>query len=163
MKISQRGLNLIKEFEGCLKPIGGGKYVPYICPAGVLTIGWGTTNLDGKKFDKYTVWTKAQCDAALANDMVKYEKAVNRLVKVELNQNQFDAVVSFTYNCGEGALAKSTLLPRRSRSIQVVEQGRRQGAARPCTKARCGSGAVQVAPSDGTRVAAAARHRAAAA
>ncbi len=112
MKIGQRGLNLIKEYEGCLKPIGGGKYVPYVCPAGVLTIGWGTTNLDGKKFDKYSVWTKAQCDAALANDMVKYEKAVERLVKVDLNQNQFDAVVSFTYNCGEGALAKSTLLKR---------------------------------------------------
>ena len=112
MKISRRGLNLIKEFEGCLKPIGGGKFVPYICPAGVLTIGWGTTNLDGKKFDKYSVWTQAQCDTALAVDMEKYEAAVHRRVKVPLNQNQFDALVSFTYNCGEGNLAKSTLLKK---------------------------------------------------
>lgn len=112
MKISERGLKLVKEFEGCLKSIGGGKFVPYICPAGVLTIGWGTTNLDGQKFDKNTIWTQAQCDAALASDTGKYEAAVARRVKVPLNQNQFDALVSFTYNCGEGNLAKSTLLKR---------------------------------------------------
>lgn len=110
MKTSQRGLSLIKEFEGCLQPIGGGLFKPYICPAGVLTIGWGTTNLDGKKFDKNTRWSQAECDAAFANNMGRYEDAVRRLVKVPLNQNQFDALVSFAYNCGEGNLGKSTLL-----------------------------------------------------
>ena len=135
MKISSRGLKLIKEFEGCLKPIGGGKYVPYVCPAGVLTIGWGTTNLDGKKFDKYSVWTKAQCDEALAKDMGKYERAVERLVKVPLNQNQFDALVSFTYNCGEGNLRKSTLLKR-------VNAGDFAGAARQFPLWNRGAGVV---------------------
>lgn len=135
MKISERGLKLIKEFEGCLRPIGGGKFVPYICPAGVLTIGWGTTNLDGKKFDKYSVWTQAQCDNALAQDMVKYERAVERRVKVDLNQNQFDALVSFTYNCGEGNLAKSTLLKR-------VNAGDFKGAARQFAAWNKGAGKV---------------------
>jgi lysozyme len=135
MKISQRGLKLVKEFEGCLKSIGGGKFVPYVCPAGVLTIGWGTTNLDGKKFDKYSVWTQAECDAALATDMGKYEQAVTRRVKVPLNQNQFDALVSFTYNCGEGNLAKSTLLRK-------VNAGDYDGASRQFAAWNKGAGKV---------------------
>ena len=50
MRTSKRGLELIKSFEGCLRPVGGGKFKPYICPAGVLTIGWGHTNHHGRKF-----------------------------------------------------------------------------------------------------------------
>lgn len=110
MRISQRGINLVKEFEGCLQPVGGGMFKPYICPAGVLTIGWGHTNHHGRKFDKSARWSQAECDNELANDMRGFERAVERLVKVDLNQNQFDALVSFTYNCGEGNLGKSTLL-----------------------------------------------------
>lgn len=112
MRISPRGLRLVKEFEGCLKPIGSGQFKPYVCPAGVLTIGWGHTNHHGRKFDAGSVWTQRQCDEALAEDMAGFEEAVTRRVKVPLNQNQFDALVSFTYNCGEGNLAKSTLLKR---------------------------------------------------
>src|SRR5262245_38720361 len=112
MKISNDGLAIVKAFEGCLKPIGNGKYVPYICPAGVLTIGWGHTRDSGRYFDKHSVWTTAECDMALAEDMGTFEAAVSRRVKVPLNQHQFDALVSFTYNCGEGNLAKSTLLKR---------------------------------------------------
>ena len=135
MKISERGLRLIKEFEGCLKPTGDGRFKPYICPAGVITIGWGTTNLDGQKFTKDTIWTKAQCDKAFADNMLSYEDAVNRRVKVKLNQNQFDALVSFTYNCGEGNLAKSTLLKR-------VNAGDFAGAARQFAAWNKGGGRV---------------------
>lgn len=110
MKISATGLNLVKQFEGCLKQTGDGTYKPYVCPAGVLTIGWGHTNHHGRQFNENTRWTKAQCDTALAEDMAGFEKAVERLVKVPLSQNQFDALVSFAYNCGEGNLSKSTLL-----------------------------------------------------
>lgn len=127
MKISERGLKLVKEFEGCLRPIGGGRFVPYTCPAGVLTLGWGSTNLDGKKFDKDTIWTKERCEQQLMLDMEKYESAVHRRVKVPLNQNQFDALVSFTYNCGEGNLAKSTLL--RKLNARDYEGAARQFAA----------------------------------
>jgi lysozyme len=110
VRISAKGLKLVKEFEGCLKPVGGGRFKPYICPAGVLTIGWGHTNAHGRKFDASDVWTQTECDEALLRDMAGFEKAVQRLVKVSVNQNQFDALVSFAYNCGDGALAKSTLL-----------------------------------------------------
>lgn len=110
MKISSRGLNLVKEFEGCLKSVGGGLFKPYICPAGVLTIGWGHTNAHGRKFDDSARWSQRECDDELASDMRRFEAAVTRLVKVPLNQNQFDALVSFAYNCGEGNLQKSTLL-----------------------------------------------------
>ena len=110
MRLSSKGYDLIKSFEGCLKPVGGGMFVPYICPAGVLTIGWGHTNDGGRPFNRSARWSQAECDQALVDDMVRYEKAVDRRVKVQLTQGQYDALVSFTYNCGEGALAKSTLL-----------------------------------------------------
>lgn len=112
MKISARGLKLVKEFEGCLKSVGGGRFTTYYCPANVLTIGWGHTNDGGRPIKPGDVWTQAECDQALADDMGRFEKMVDRRVKVPLNQNQYDALVSFTYNCGEGNLAKSTLLKK---------------------------------------------------
>lgn len=110
MRISPRGIKLVQEFEGCLKRQPDGTYAPYICPAGVLTIGWGHTNHHGRKFDRSARWTQAECDAELASDLRGFERAVESRVKVPLTQSMFDALVSFTYNCGEGNLAKSTLL-----------------------------------------------------
>jgi lysozyme len=127
MRLSQKGLGLVKSFEGCLQPVGGGIFVPYICPAGVLTIGWGHTNDGGRPFDKSASWSQAECDKALADDMVRYERAVERLVKVSLTQGQFDALVSFCYNCGEGNLGKSTLL--RCVNARDFEGAARQFAA----------------------------------
>lgn len=99
MKTSKTGLNLIKQFEGC-------RLTAYRCPAGVWTIGYGHTGgvKEGQKI------TQVQADAYLATDLGRYEKSVNEYVKVTINQNQFDALVSFTYNCGPGALKGSTLL-----------------------------------------------------
>ena len=94
MKISERGINLIKSFEGC-------KLVAYKCPAGVWTIGYGHTSgvISGMKI------TQAQADSFLKSDLERYESYVNNK-KLSLNQNQFDALVSFTYNCGNGNLTK---------------------------------------------------------
>lgn len=99
MKISQKGIEVIKKFEGC-------KLEAYKCPAGVWTIGYGTTKgvTDGMKI------TKEKAEELLKLDIDKFEKTVLKLVKVDLNQSQFDALVSFTYNLGEGNLSKSTLL-----------------------------------------------------
>jgi lysozyme len=58
------------------------------------------------------VWSQRQCDAAFLVDMKKFEGDVRRSVKVQLTQWQFDALTSFTYNCGSGALASSTLLKK---------------------------------------------------
>src|ERR1700753_1925139 len=97
----ESGQKLVKSFEGCLKPVGGGRFTTYICPAGVLTIGWGHTNANGRKIRPGDTWTQGECDAALREDLAVAERAVRRRVKVELTQHQFEALVSFTFNLGE--------------------------------------------------------------
>jgi len=112
LHLSPKGAALIKAFESCLQPIGGGKFRPYPDPVQVLTIGWGHTNHNGRQFDTSAVWTQADCDSEFLADMAIFEKAVARNVTVQLNQDQFDALVSFTFNLGEGNLKQSTLLKK---------------------------------------------------
>src|SRR6478672_2522915 len=110
LRLSPAGSNLIKHYESCLQPVGKNKFKAYRCPAGVLTIGWGHTNHHGRKFRAGDVWAQKECNDEFAKDMTIFENAIKRLVKVPLNQSQFDALVSFTYNIGEGAFSTSTLL-----------------------------------------------------
>lgn len=97
MKTSQKGIALIKSFEGC-------RLKAYRCPSGVLTIGYGHT---GNDVTEKTIWTQQKADSMLLKDIEKYEQYVNDL-RIEcgytFNQNQFDALVSFTYNCGKANL-----------------------------------------------------------
>ena len=104
MKISERGLNLIKEFEGC-------KLSAYQCPAGIWTIGIGSTHYgDGTPVTKNrTLPTEKAAIALLAATIGQYEKAVNAM-GVELTQNEFDALVCLCYNIGAGNFLKSTLV-----------------------------------------------------
>jgi lysozyme len=111
LKLTEAGAKLIQHFEGCLQPHEG-KYKAYKCPANVLTIGWGHTNHHGRKFDATTKWSGEECHQVFLEDMEGFERAVRKLVKVPLTHCQFDALVSFTYNCGEGNLSKSTLLKK---------------------------------------------------
>lgn len=115
LSVSASGLKLIQSFEGCEKKAGRGRFRAYVDPVGVLTIGWGHTNATGRKFSADSVWTQAECDAALREDMAKFESGVRSLVKVEIEQCQFDALVSFAYNCGIGNLKSSTLLRKVNR------------------------------------------------
>lgn len=108
LKLSAKGAALVKHFESCKEPTAGG-FKAYPDPVGILTIGWGHTNHHGRSFDAASVWTQAECDAEFQSDMSRFEAAVHRLVNVQLNQDQFDALVSFTYNCGEGNFESSTL------------------------------------------------------
>jgi GH24 family phage-related lysozyme (muramidase) len=108
MNLSQRGLDLIKSFEGYHRRLPDGNCIAYRCPAGVWTIGHGVTV--GVKAGM--IWTPKQAEEALQRELEGHERAVLRLVKVDLNQNQFDALVSFAYNVGNGALEKSTLLKK---------------------------------------------------
>lgn len=105
MKTSATGVALIQAFESCLKPTGDGRYRTYRCPANVVTIGWGTTASDVPTLKEGDIWTKAQCDEIFAASLGKYESAVMRVAAARarpLNQNQFDALVSFVYNVGPG-------------------------------------------------------------
>ena len=110
-KLTPSGASLVKHFESCSKP-DGDKFKPYRCPANVLTIGWGHTNDHGRKFDEKSRWSQTECDNEFLSDMAGFENSVRRLAKVDLEPYQFDALVSFAYNCGSGALEKSTLLKK---------------------------------------------------
>lgn len=107
MKASQKCIELIKRFEGFSAK-------PYLCPAGVPTIGYGSTrDTDGKAITmQHPPITEAQAKALLMATLTTYENAVNRYVKVQLNQNQFDALVDFAYNAGAKNLLTSTLLKK---------------------------------------------------
>ena len=104
MKIGSEGLKLIKEFEGC-------KLISYKCPAGVWTIGIGST--------RYADGSPVKANQALPNEgaalmlltktVAAYEHAVNT-VGVELTQNEYDALVSLCYNIGSGNFVSSTLV-----------------------------------------------------
>jgi GH24 family phage-related lysozyme (muramidase) len=102
VKISNAGIKLIREFEGC-------RLTSYVCPTGILTIGIGHTGPDVYSGQKIT---DAEANALLQKDLVRFEKAVSQLITVPLTQAQFDALVSFTFNSGAGALEKSTLRKR---------------------------------------------------
>lgn len=100
LTISTVGLALIKGFEGL-------QLKAYKCPAGIWTIGYGHT----KSAKPGQVINSTQADELLKADVKVFEKAVNAQ-NLNLNQNQFDALVSFTYNVGAGNLQKSTLLKK---------------------------------------------------
>jgi lysozyme len=106
MKISEQGLKLIKKWEGC-------ELQAYLDAVGVATIGYGCIAYpDGQKVRLGDKITQEQADALLLEECLQKAEAVASLVKVGLNQNQFDALVSLSFNIGEGALAESTLLRR---------------------------------------------------
>jgi lysozyme len=111
MNTSQQGIELIKKFEGV-------RYEAYDDGVGVWTIGVGHTKgvMKGDKIDD------RQVDQFLREDLESAEYAVNSLVKVELRQSQFDALVSLVFNIGSGAFASSTLL-------KLLNKGRPEMAA----------------------------------
>lgn len=94
MKIGTEGIKLIKSFEGCVLSA-------YKCPAGIWTIGWGHTK---DVYEGMTI-TQEEADSLFLEDVQVYADAVNNYVsKFNFNQNQFDALTSFAYNCGIGSL-----------------------------------------------------------
>lgn len=94
MKIGTEGIKLIKSFEGCVLSA-------YKCPAEIWTIGWGHTK---DVYEGMTI-TQEEADSLFLEDVQVYADAVNNYVsKFNFNQNQFDALTSFAYNCGIGSL-----------------------------------------------------------
>lgn len=116
MLISDKGVGLIKNFEGC-------KLTAYRCPAGKWTIGYGWTgNVEGKPIAAGMQITQETAERLLRCGLVGFERDVNRLVKVQITQGMYDALVSFSYNVGISALSNSTLL-------KELNAGRYQRAA----------------------------------
>ena len=114
MKTSDSGIALIKSFEGC-------RLTAYLCPSGVWTIGYGHT----AGVSKGQVITQEQAESFLKSDLDKYEKYVTA-TGLALNQNQFDALVSFTYNCGAGSLKKliaGRTLPEIAEAMLLYNKG----------------------------------------
>lgn len=124
MRINISGLALIKEFEGLYLR-------SYLCPAGVWTIGYGTTK--GVRLGMKI--TKEQAEQMLVEELQECEDIVFGAVKVSLNENEFAALVSFVYNVGGGALRKSTLLRK-------LNAGDRMGAANEFLRWVYGGGRV---------------------
>lgn len=104
MQTSDKGIALIKEFEGC-------KLTAYQDSVGIWTIGYGWTQpVDGKPIRAGMTIKQETAERLLKTGLVSYESDVSRLVKVGLTQGQFDALVAFTYNLGARSLSTSTLL-----------------------------------------------------
>ncbi len=104
MKIGQQGIDLIKHYEQL-------RLTAYYDGGNVPTIGIGHTGfLNGQHLKITDKITEQQADILLLSDLVIVEKAVNQLVTVKLSQNQFDALVSFSFNVGSVNFKNSTLL-----------------------------------------------------
>jgi lysozyme len=111
-----KGIKLIKHFEGC-------HYKPYLCPALLWTVGYGHVLYpeqnrlkiaDRKSFklkdSDNRKWSQEEVDGLLRKDLLRFENGVRRLLPtVPLKQNQFDALVSFSFNLGLGTLQRSTV------------------------------------------------------
>ena len=110
MKTGKPGLEIIKHFEGFSSD-------PYLCPADVATIGYGATyGFDHKRITMdHRPISLEEGEALLAQELRSVERSVRRLVRVALTQNQFDALVSFTFNLGSGRLQSSTLRSKLNR------------------------------------------------
>ena len=107
MKTSAKGLALIKTCEGF-------RSAPYLCPAGVPTIGYGSTRYaDSRAVTLHdSPITEAAAETLLRTTLAGYEDSVAHLLQRPVTQGQFDALVDFAYNLGVGALRGSTLLKK---------------------------------------------------
>lgn len=105
MNLSEKGIELIKHFESFRSKM-------YTCPAGLPTIGYGTViDTPEEQYLREKELTEQEATDLLSKEVLFYEAQVNKLVK-NVNQNQFDALVSFCFNCGPANLRTSTLLKR---------------------------------------------------
>lgn len=107
MKLNNKGIELMHKFEGC-------KLSSYLCPAKVWTIGYGNTFYeDGSKVQPNQHISQKRADQLFQNISEKqFAEPIRKLLKVQLNENQFSALVCFAYNVGVANLCKSTLLKK---------------------------------------------------
>lgn len=144
MKVSEEGLKLLKHHEGFRKK-------PYQCAAGIWTIGYGhamyadqlkiPSTPEGMaarkayplKPEDNRIWSKEEIDALLVKDVVRFERAVDRYIRVPLRQNEFNALISAVYNLGAGWLQRSPVR-------QKINRGDKEGAMEQLLKYNKGGG-----------------------
>lgn len=106
MRCSEEGMNFIKSFEKC-------KLTAYLpTPNDRWTIGWGLTVVNGKQVEEGQTITQTEADKAFLYTVQKVADVVSRFVTMTINQNQFDALVSFVFNVGAANFVSSTLLKK---------------------------------------------------
>lgn len=120
MRISQNGINLIKKFEGF-------RSSPYLCSAGVPTIGYGATYYENGTRVKLSdsPISEEWAEVLLKRLLVHYEVGVDSMTRDDITQNQYDALVSFAYNVGLTNFKNSTLLKRvnaNSKDLDITNQ-----------------------------------------
>lgn len=93
MKTSEKGISYIKNFEGL-------RLKAYQCSSSVWTIGWGSTLINGIKVENGVVIDEEMAENLLREDIRRHEDIITSRIKIPINQNQFDALVSHTYNTG---------------------------------------------------------------
>jgi len=109
MNISEKGIKFIQEFEGC-------RLKAYQCPAKIWTIGYGNTEMNGVPVKKGDSITQEEADQLFLESLKPRVARLNELLKDSVtSQHKFDALLSFGYNMGMGAVAKSTLLKKHLR------------------------------------------------
>ncbi len=111
--VSQAAIDLLHHFEGLARVGNDGLIYSYLCPAKVWTIGWGATGRDpfnGGQIGPNTVWTREQAGIRFKQHLAQFERDTRAALTIPTTQGQFDALVSFAYNLGNGALNRSTLL-----------------------------------------------------
>ena len=128
--INDRGIEIVKCFEGI-------SLKPYLCPANVWTVGYGSTvSRTGGPIDPdMEAISEDEAEALLIRDLESSEGWVSRLIKTALTENQYSALTSFTFNVGAGALQRSTLRMKLNRSEY-------QGAADEFPKWRMAGGRI---------------------
>ena len=114
MRTSQRGIDLIKEFEGYSERV-------YMCAGGKYTIGYGHT----RGVEPGDTCTREQAEEYLRHDLIDAEETIEALINVPLSQCQFDALVSLVYNIGSGNFYSSTIRRVINRKITDIEEYRR--------------------------------------
>lgn len=103
--IPDQAVALIRTFEGF-------RSTAYKCPAGVWTIGYGTTRINRKAVKQGMTCTEAEAEQYMRSDLQPFAASIKTLVKVPLNENQFAALLSFVYNIGPAAFGSSTMLKK---------------------------------------------------
>ena len=138
MKVNSDGIEIIKKWEGCADGDPSTPLLdPYICPAGVATIGYGSTwTSEGNRVSMSDeAITHEMASELLAEEVERVEQQLTRLISVSVTENQFSALGSFVYNVGSGNFQSSTLRSRLNRGDYV-------GASEEFWKWRRGGGVI---------------------